>query len=396
MTKIYLPVSKSFFTLVVILALTVICIHSSPADAQENSVFIIRDIKVDVTADSAAKARDKAFNQAMNTAFKRLSRRILRFEDASVLPIPDKPNLQRLVKDFEIRNEKLSSVRYKANYVFRFKQNAVREYFDSLGLSYTDVGSKPVLILPFYQTARQTLLWDNANPWQKAWSRAEGNQGLVPVAVPLGDLKDVSFISDNEALNYDPRKLEEMAARYNAGSAIILIAAQPVQNISDLAPEQPAQKPLTIFIYRTDSIKPEFVKKIALFPKNNETRKSLFDRAVARVFSLLQMNWKKQTVVDPDANNQLLVNIRYDSLDDWVKIKNTLARVQGLLAVEYRSISINQAKIKLFFKGSEQRLRLALAQANMQLSKPQVNIASLLEDTESKNAPLTYKLKYTP
>ena len=387
-----------FFGLILLSMTLFSCLVSWPVAqslALGSSVFTVKDIEIDITADSSASAREKAFSQAQKEAFRRLTRRILRFEDASILPIPDKNTLRRLIQDFEIRNEKLSSVRYKANFVFRFKQDAVRNYFDSQGLSYTDVGSKPVLILPFYQSASSIVLWNDTNPWLKAWSQSEGNQGLVPVVIPIGDLNDVRNIGDDEALAYKKENLDSLVQRYDAGESIVLIAAQPRVDLTTVSAENTALEPLTIFIYRTDMSEPEFVTKITLMPENNETRGRLFNRGVARVFSLLQKNWKEQTIVDPDEQNTLRVTVDYSSLDQWVKIKNSLAGVQGLLNVKYLSISPAKAQIQLFFKGSERRLRLALAQEDMQLSKPRVNIGALLstdDDESNEAAPLLYKL----
>ena len=382
--------------LMILLGLT---LTGTSARALDNSVFTVKDIRVDITAKSAESARQQAFDQAQQEAFRRLTRRILRFEDASLLPEPDEGTLRRLIQDFEIRNEQISSIRYKAAFVFRFQQEAVRSYFDSQGLSYTDVGSKPVLVLPFYQSDIGMELWSRTNPWLGAWSRAEGNQGLVPVVIPLGDLQDVQNIRDDEALSYDNQKLRSMVERYNAGEAIVTIAAQPRQHSpQNQTPDDIlAYAPLTIFIYRTDTRQPEFVTKITLAPENNESNQSLYDRSVARVFALLQRNWKEQTIVNPDEKNALVVRVRYRSLDEWVLVKNSLRDVQGLLDVSYLSITPHQAHIRLFFKGSEQRLRLALAQEDMLLSRPRVNLSSLLLDDDDENhnsaAPLSYDLK---
>lgn len=381
-----------FLLVIFLLSLAILPTHAAALD---NSVFTVRDINVDITANSAANARQKAFETAQRKAFERLARRILRFEDASIIPAPDPRTLRRLIQDFEIRNEKLSSVRYKANFVFRFQERAVRDYFDSQGLSYTDVGSKPVLILPFYQSAESMILWDDKNPWLKAWSRAEGNQGLVPVTIPLGDLQDVQAIRDDEALAYDKKTLSAMVDRYGAGEAIILIAAQPRVNLNSVMADDRARHPLTIFVYRTDRAQPEFVNKMTISPERTESRRDHFDRAVERVFNILQKNWKEQTIVDPDEENNLRVSVAYSSLDEWVSIKDALQNVQGLLDLKYLSISPVRAKMQLYFKGSEQRLRLALAQEDMILSKPKMNIGSLLGETGPGGAPLVYELKMT-
>jgi len=73
--------------------------------------------------------------------------------------------------------------------------------------------------------------------------------------------------------------------------------------------------------------------------------------------------------------------------------RSLFGEVQGVLDVQYLSISPGRAEIKLFFKGSERRLRLALAQADMQLSKPRMNISSLVSEDNNTSAPLLYELR---
>lgn len=404
--------NPAFYLFVVLLGglLWGLLLPAGPCAASDiSSVFTVRDVDVDITTSSAAKAREQAITKAQEKAFLMLAGRILRREDAESLDVPDTALLRRLIQDFEIRNEKISSVRYKASFVFRFKENAVRQYFASQNFSYTDVGSKPVLVLPFYQQGSRVSLWGQDNPWLETWGEIEGNQGLVPVVVPIGDLNDVTSVNENEALAYRKDSLEKMISRYGAGEAIILIAAQP-KNLESggrnfrAQMDSTARLPLNIFIYRTDRQEPEFVTRLSFEPEKEESRRSYFSRAAAEVFALLQKNWKEKTLVNPDEKNNLQVLVTYKSLDEWVQIKRALENMQGLLGLDYVAISTTHARVRLFFKGSEDRLRLALAQEDMDLSRPKVNIFALFQEESSQesygragnswsDSPLLYELK---
>ena len=114
-----------------------------------NPVFTIEDVKVDVTASNALEAKQKAFEQAQVDAFEIMANRMLSESEMKAAPPLDLSTISLLIQDFEVTKEQLSAVRYVGTYTFRFKDDAVRRHFSGQGFQYSDVGSKPVLILPF-------------------------------------------------------------------------------------------------------------------------------------------------------------------------------------------------------------------------------------------------------
>ena len=162
----------------------------SPAQAA-NPVFTIEDVKVDVTASNALEAKQRAFEQAQVDAFEIMAGRMLSESEIKAAPQPDLSTISLLIQDFEVTKEQLSAVRYVGTYTFRFKDDAVRRHFSGQGFQYSDVGSKPVLILPFYQRGDEAVLWSHNNVWMKAWNAASNLRGLVPTVLPLGDLADL-------------------------------------------------------------------------------------------------------------------------------------------------------------------------------------------------------------
>ncbi len=352
-----------FYTIALIAITTLLC----AAPAQADTAFTVRDVTVDVTADSAAAARDQAFAQAQVEAFATLAARLLSEDRMADFQTPDAAVISGFIKDFEITNEQLSAVRYVGTYTFRFESGAVRDYMNTLGVAYADVSSKPVLILPFYQHGAQALLWTGPNPWRAAWNNSRAGQGLVPVNVPLGDARDIAAIGDDEVLTYQPDKLQDMTLRYGAGEAIIMLAT-PEGDIGGGAPAQ-----LTITIYRTDRGAPEYANRLTVNAADPKPGEDLYAAAVRKSRAMLQQSWKQRTLAGAGQENSLTVRVPFTSMQEWVETQQVLRRVQGISTTQLISLTQNGARLTLTFRGSENRLRLALAQADMTLSAPRVD-----------------------
>lgn len=361
----------------------IVFLLAAPALAAQESAFTVKGVKVDVTAESAADAREQAFAQAQQNAFRQLAERLLSESEMAAFKMPETATISTFIDDFEITDEQLSSVQYVAAYTFRFKKDAVRNFLGGSGLSYTDVSSKPVLVLPYYQWGSRTVLWGAENPWLAAWTRSEAHEGLVPVTVPIGDVQDVSDMSDADALTFNAENLARMTERYGAGEAVIMIAT-PVWATDQPETQIPAE--IGVMVYRTASGSPAMAQNLKISTAADDSATTLFDRAVQQAQKTLQTEWKDKTLVNAAEDNNLQARIRFASMGEWIETQKKLRRVQGVLDIKLLSLKQKQAYIELVFKGNEDRLRLALAQADMTLTAPQVNFGG------GSGSPLAYDL----
>ncbi len=342
-----------------------------PLKAQaEDAIFTVSDVKVDITAESAAVAREQAFAKAQTDAFLKLAERLMPEGEMASFTPPDPQTISTMIKDFEVTQEQLSSVRYIGTYTFNFNDRNVRKFFSGSGVQFSDVSSRPVLALPFYQRDTGTVLWSQDNDWMKAWNRAGDLGGLVPIVVPIGDLMDVSDINEDQALGYDDAKLRSMLGRYNAGEAAVLYAV-PDQSLALAAEHEKAAGSLVVEIYRTDRNGPEVVRTVTVDPLEGETKYELYSRATKLVHQALQQNWKEKTVISPaESSGRLSVLVHINGLEQWAATQSALERVHVINEIALQSLSPSAAKVDLSFQGSEDRLRLALAQADITLSEP--------------------------
>ncbi len=371
MTRINRHFIGTIFTFLAVFGL--LSLNAPTQGHAADSAFTITDVHVDVTSDNAAKAREEAFGKAQYSAFRQLADRLLSEGEAASFQMPDVSTISTMINDFEVTNEQLSTVRYVGTYTFRFKDKDVRQYLNMKNMSFTDVASKPVLVLPFYEDGGRTVLWDDSNPWMKSWADNKTFQGLVPVMVPIGDLQDVADIEEGQPLSYENEKMSAMIERYNAREALIVIAApkNPVSQNDVMVPSN-----LEISIYQTSGDKPRFLRSVNVANESDsDFGKAMFNEGVQRVRSVFQDQWKSQTVVSPSygTSNQLKARVHFSNVQEWVETQNALKNVAGVTETKLLSLSPRMAELEILFKGDESRLRLALSQANFTLSQPRVN-----------------------
>jgi len=90
--------------------------------------YVVKNIKVDVTADSATEARTKALGKARMNAFNVLKNRIVPESEKNDLPASTNSVVSTMVDSFEINREKLSKNRYLASVNVTFNERAVQSY----------------------------------------------------------------------------------------------------------------------------------------------------------------------------------------------------------------------------------------------------------------------------
>ncbi|MCK4939672.1 MAG: DUF2066 domain-containing protein, partial [Rhodospirillaceae bacterium] len=157
------------------------------AHADAARLFEVNGIKVDITASSVNQARDMAQAEGITRSFRALLQRLTLNAYHDRLPNMNRKQIVEFLQDFEVAEEKASSVRYIASLNYRYRADVVRDLLDAHQIPFAETESKPVVVLPVYQAAGALLLWDDPNPWRTAWQERPGEVGgLVPTVLPMG------------------------------------------------------------------------------------------------------------------------------------------------------------------------------------------------------------------
>lgn len=343
------------------------------------SSYTVENIEVDVTADNAVQAREKAFEEAQIKGYQMLAERFLSPEEMETFEAPDINTVSALVKDYEVTNEQLSAVRYKGVYKIRYSDKAFG--LGSNGQQMQDDGQLrrgDVLVLPFYESGGRSFLWQ-VNPFLEAWVRARNSGQAGRAIIPVGDIDDITSISDDQARNYDPSRVNAMRLRYQAKDVALMIATP--EDMGD------GSTNITVSLYNVRPYGPELARQISVRGYPGEMPEQRYNRVVAEVSQVMNAGWKRETAIQETAAqtrpdyvqqapltgpvNGLSAQINFSTVREWVEIKRSIERAYGVKSVQVESMSPRSAKVKVDYQGELDSLRQSLQRVGVGLNNPQ-------------------------
>ncbi|HEV2336529.1 MAG TPA: DUF2066 domain-containing protein, partial [Stellaceae bacterium] len=276
------------------------------------------------------------------------------------LPKLDDQAITDLVLSFEVASERMTAVRYAAEYTFHFRPEATRRILGSAApAAAPGTAAKPVVVVPLYQSAGQPRLWEDPNPWRQAWEQLPPGTGPVRVVVPLGDAGDIAAVDADKALAGDAAALAALARR-NGGEESIVMLATPRG-----PPDQPSGVDVTVRRYRTDAPVESHVEKLTADP--GESGNALLRRAVTAIVADIGTGWKNAAAAPDDQEGSLTAILPITGLDDWVRARERLARVPEIHKIDLLSLSREEAKIEIGYGGNIDQLKASLAQISLDL-----------------------------
>lgn len=132
----------------------------------------VMDINVDVHADSGTEARDEAWKQAAAKAWEKING-----------PQLSNSQLNSMVSAIIIQREQLGPKRYIATLGVVFDRQRAAGY---LGRNGEAQRSAPMLLLPVTVTAGSAMIYEQRNPWQRAWAEFQAGTSRVNYVRPSG------------------------------------------------------------------------------------------------------------------------------------------------------------------------------------------------------------------
>lgn len=326
----------------------------------QSDVFTVSDVNVDVTAETAAAAREAAHAEGHVLAMQKLLARLLPRDEMARMRALELPQIVQYVRDFEVEDERTSDVRYLASLTFRFKADAVRDFLRTNSLLFAETQSKPVLVLAAYGPTGEAVLWEDTNPWARAWGVRRPDEWLVPLQVPLGDLGDVASVDASQALSGDRERLAALAKRY--GTEDVLVTQAVLKGDPEAGTARVQVGSSRIGTQQLQTMLANYTQK------PGESLAELLTRAADGVDADVQEAWKQRNLLRPGAQRRIIVSAPITGLADWLEVKRRLAGVAAVQKSEVTLMSRKRTEVDLTYVGDEQQLILALAQRDLSLS----------------------------
>jgi len=334
----------------------------SPATAAPADIYTVVGVSVDATAATEVAAKEASVARGKAEAFGVLLDRIVLAEDRARLETPDNAALERLIRDVAFSQERFGGGRYLADLTVRFLPDAVREYLRSRDVPFAETVSRPILVLPVFQAAGATMLWDDGNTWFTAWNESEPPDGLLPLVVPLNDLSDTLRISAGKAVALDSERLDSIVEKYDAASAMVTVAKARTD------PKTGAVELTATTRFHGPGWRGAPAQELVFPGDATTTEAALLADAVPVVVSHAEELWKRRNLLRFDQQQVLSILVPLSDLEQWVRVRRTLADIAAVRHASISQITLDEADVDLAFVGDMDQLQVALAQEEFSLS----------------------------
>ena len=317
---------------------------AAPAAApttQATDLFTVAGVKVDATAESATAARDLAMAQGRSLAWTKLFRRFTASALWSKASAASDMQLQRLMRSFEVANERRSTTRYLAEMSFHFNPAAVRAFLRQSGVAFTETRSRPALVIPIVTGSE----FDPMSPWAMAWADPSLQLGLMPFVLPRADMAETEFLMRPDLLQVDWAGWSLVARRYNATSVVLAIASEDAKSVQVIQLSAAGRLASTLAYAQST------------FAADAE---AVADKATEA--------WKTRAAVNYGQTAHIVADVTFDSAEDWAKIRTQLAAVRAISSVEVVGMALHEAEVGVTYFGRPEQLHDALAQLNLDLN----------------------------
>lgn len=347
-----------------LLFLLAVHIAALSGQAQTDDAFSAM-VKVDASAETVARAREMARLDGQRRAFAAVAQRLSAGSAPGKPPKLDDKAITDLVASFEVANERMSAVRYLAEYTFHFRPSEVRR---ALGMAATGTAAAgtavepsagPVILLPVYQAAGQSRLWEDPNPWRDSWERQPTTAGAARIVVPLGDAGDIAAIDAAKARAGDAEALAAIVRNNGGGDAVVALAA--LRGPSD----RPTGLDVTLRRYRNGRL--DDSRNDALTANPGESAGDLFGRAVAAIVSDFGSGWKTEATGRNEPEGSLTAVLPIASLEDWLQARERLGAVPAIRKLALVALSRQEATIEIGYAGGIDQLKAGLAGISLDL-----------------------------
>ena len=317
-----------------------------PTIAQQYEPFTVSGVPVDVRAENVILARSQALLEGQRAAFQILVQRLTSAADGQKLPHLSDEDLQNIVLDVGIDQEKRSAVRYLATLSVRFKPEAVRRLLRGSNVAYAEWRGRPVVVVPLTMGEDGLPLADGANPWRDAW-RANSGGGLVPIQVQTADAADVA----------DPAALQQ---RFNSQDLVVTMGLpQRIEGgLVKLDVTSHAFGPVGGVLEGSRSYQGEV----------GESLEMLLRRAAQDMAKTINDTWKNGNMLQFDRVASLAVMVPLGGFDEWLALRERLNRSTPVRAFEVAALSKNEGALVLHYVGDQQQLSQVLMQNGLVLS----------------------------
>ncbi len=325
----------------------------------DEPVFGVQGVRVDQSAETASMARDIGSKLAAKNAFVEMLSRLLGDQD-KISDFIASNDLDEFMDFVHIVEEKNLDRRYIATLDFCFDAPRLRQAMISAGLSWAELRSPNILIIPVWRGPDGVRAWDKGNKWITGWWDAvKAWDGLLALRVLERNLINERRFRGEDLAESSAETIAQAASLANAEQVLIVQAALDFNHASP-------EVSVTTSLYGK---KGGFIALIDHFdpiPLENSRAVELVDIR-AKIIGRMIRSWHSANLIDGSALYETLVYVPVSSLQEWAMRLKALDQVAVILSYDILSLDTRGGLVRLRLAGSLQALKNALAAHRLRL-----------------------------
>lgn len=331
----------------------------------ETNIFAVQGVEVDVTSTDASAAKNQALMDVQVKAFFQLLQRLGSDALAADLASKFKPDdIAPYLRSLSIEEETSAPGRYIGTFTVRFLPNKMQKLFEDYGVRVPTSQAEPILVLPVWRGPEANQLWED-NLWRKAWIDLKGEQGVVPLVVPLGDLEDSETLTVEDALHNDPIKLEAIRRRYDTPS-ILVAQAQPAEGGIHVYIDGETRLGKVTFnkIYKAEDGQAATAAPAAI----QKFQSLLYETYIERQSEIAAAKAAEEAAKNTRPQS-LAVAVPFSSPREWNAIRSRILSTPNVSGLDLSSLSADGAVIRLVFTRGVPMLQDNMQRAGLNLAQ---------------------------
>ena len=322
-------------------------------------VFGVSNITIDQRAETASVARDIGVRKAAEQAFSIVLDRILLTSDArhKFMTLHDLDDFSDFVHIVEENN---LDQRYIATLNFCFDAARLRQAMIRAQLSWSELQSPPVLVIPIWSGPDGARAWQRDNQWIAGWWDAVADyDGLLSLRrLERNLINERQFRGEDLALA-NPAKLRNAADLVRAEQVLLVLASLDYEG----------SKPLVTITARLFDKTGQMITDIFSGDQKILENFTVNDLDIMRrkIIERMDESWQIANLIDDSETGDITVFLPVKSLEEWSKRLTALDEIAVIQSYDIITLDTRGGQLNLRLAGSQEALKNALSAHRLQL-----------------------------
>ena len=322
-------------------------------------VFGVSNIAIDQRAETASIARDIGVRKAAERAFSTVLKRILVTNDArqKFMELHDLDDFSDFIHIVEENN---LDQRYIATLDFCFDATRLRQAIITAQLSWSELRSPPVLVIPVWSGPDGARAWQRDNQWIAGWWDAvAAYDGLLSFRQLERNLINERQFPGEDLVLANPAKLRNAANQVGAEQVLLVAASLDYEG----------SKRLLTINARLFNKSGQMINDILYGDQKTLENFTANDLDIMRrnIIERMDKSWQMANLIDDTKIGYMAVFLPVTSLKEWTERLTALDEIAVIQSYSIITLDTQGGQLYLRLAGSQKALQNALSAHRLQL-----------------------------